>query len=197
MKMIKFLFTVLFVAAIATVGLGQSITGSDHDFKSQTWSGGEICKACHTPHNAKAVTGAVLWNHRVSVATYTTYTSSTLNATMGQPSGTSKLCLSCHDGTVALQDFGSVTNGTTFITGTANVGTDFTNDHPVSFTYNAALVTADGGLKASTDVNVAKLLFNGQVECASCHDVHNSSGISKLLRVSNAGSALCLTCHNK
>jgi predicted CXXCH cytochrome family protein len=195
MKMIKFLFTLLFVATIATVGFAQ-ITGTKHDFKAQAWSGGEICKACHTPHNAKAVTGAVLWNHRVSVATYTTYTSSTMNATMGQPDGTSKLCLSCHDGTVALEDFGSVTTGTIKITGTALVGTDLSNDHPVSFTYDAALVTADKGLKAVTDPNVAPLLFSGKVECASCHDVHGT-GIAKLLRVSNAGSALCLTCHIK
>jgi predicted CXXCH cytochrome family protein len=196
MKSMKLLFTFLYVAAFASVGFGQ-ITGTKHDFHAQAWSGGEICKACHTPHNGKAVTGAVLWNHRVTTATYTTYTSSTTNATMGQPSGTSKLCLSCHDGTVALEDFGSVTTGTTFVTGSALVGIDLSNDHPVSFTYDAALVTADGGLKAATDVNVAPLLFGGKVECASCHDVHNSAGIAKLLRVSNASSALCLTCHNK
>jgi predicted CXXCH cytochrome family protein len=194
MKKMKLLFTFLFVAAIATVGFPQ-ITGSAHDFSGETWSGGEICIACHTPHNGAAVAGAVLWHHKLTTASFTPYTSTTLNATLGQPSTSSKLCLSCHDGTVALEDFGG--GGTTFMTGGALVGTDLSNDHPVSFTYDASLVTADGGLKAATDVNVAALLVGGKVECASCHDVHNSGGIDKLLRVSNAASALCLTCHNK
>ncbi len=34
------------------------------------------------------------------------------------------------------------------------------------------------------------------VECASCHDVHNS-GNGTFLRVSNLKSALCFACHNK
>ncbi|HXD43391.1 MAG TPA: cytochrome c3 family protein [Ramlibacter sp.] len=34
------------------------------------------------------------------------------------------------------------------------------------------------------------------VECASCHDPHNSTN-STFLRISNAGSAVCLSCHVK
>jgi len=41
------------------------------------------------------------------------------------------------------------------------------------------------------------MLIGGQVQCASCHDVHNGSGVEKLLRKTNVASALCLTCHNK
>lgn len=173
------------------------ITGSAHDFSADGWNpSGQICIVCHTPHNADtSVSNAPLWNHATTTASYSLYTSATLNATVAQPDGISKLCLSCHDGTVALDSFGAQT-GSTFIDGGANVGIDLSDDHPVSFVYDSALAAADGGLHDPS--TIAPLpLFPDRVECASCHDVHNSFGINKLLRVSNAGSALCLTCHDK
>ena len=148
----------------------------------------------------------MLWNHAVTTETYTLYSSPTMNAQTGQPDGVSRACLSCHDGTVALDSFGGAT-GTNFIGGGANFGTDLTNDHPVSFTYNNSLATVDGGLYQPTTTDsglggtiAADMLFgpgNDQVECASCHDVHNAAGIGALLLKSNVGSALCLTCHAK
>jgi predicted CXXCH cytochrome family protein len=123
---------------------------------------------------------------------------------LGQPDASSKLCLSCHDGVTAVDNFGGITTGTFTITGDANIGTNLSNDHPVSFTYDLALATADGGLydPATTNSGLggtisADMLFGGKLQCASCHDVHNSAGIDFLLVKSNAASALCLTCHNK
>jgi predicted CXXCH cytochrome family protein len=198
----------LLLTALSFIGLSYGqITGSAHDFSGSAWNTTtEICIVCHTPHNADlTVTTAPLWNHEVTiVAAYTLYSSSTLNATLGQPGNESKLCLSCHDGTVALENFGGVTGGTNFISGSANVGTALNNDHPISFTYNDALATADGGLRTpSTYVTSLggtinnDLLFSGRMECASCHDVHNAHGNNMLLLIDNTGSALCLTCHNK
>src|ERR1051326_4728424 len=60
----------------------------------------EVCFFCHTPHRGTGQTP--LWNHTLSSVTYTPYSSSTAKATIGQPTGASKLCLSCHDGTVAI-----------------------------------------------------------------------------------------------
>jgi hypothetical protein len=61
----------------------------------------EICVFCHTPHNANPA--VPLWNQTLSSGvTYLPYTSTTLKATVGLPTGSSKLCLACHDGTVAL-----------------------------------------------------------------------------------------------
>jgi len=187
---------------------GAQITGSEHDFSGQGWGTNEICQPCHTPHNASTTLPVVLWNHDVTSATYTLYSSPTMNAQTGQPDGVSKACLSCHDGTVALDAFGgSTTGGVNFIEGGANFGTDLTNDHPVSFTYNNTLADTDGGLYQPTTTNsglggtiAADMLFgagNDQVECASCHDVHNAGNQPSLLLKSNAGSALCLTCHAK
>lgn len=181
-----------------------TIVGSAHDFSRAGWSGGETCITCHTPHNANtAVPTAPLWNHNVTTATFTVYTSGTLNASVGQPDGVSKLCLSCHDGTVAVDSFGGAT-GSTMLNGSVKVGTDLSNDHPVSFTYDAALATADGSLKDPSSATsglgstiASDLLSGGKMQCSSCHDVHNSSGAASLLIKSNAGSALCLTCHSK
>ncbi|MCP4665925.1 MAG: cytochrome C, partial [Deltaproteobacteria bacterium] len=115
----KKLLVVLAVAILGTMGFVSVsyavIAGSAHDFSTQPWMAahnGQICLPCHTPHNADtSVTDGPLWNHQVTtVATYTLYTSSTFEATdSGQPDGRSKLCLSCHDGTVAVDSFGGVT----------------------------------------------------------------------------------------
>ncbi|RMF07893.1 MAG: cytochrome C [Candidatus Neomarinimicrobiota bacterium] len=186
----------------------QTIVGSDHDFSGKNWNNtGEICVVCHTPHNAdNTVNGAPLWNHQVTSSNFTTYSSATFDATSGQPDGASKLCLSCHDGTVALDNFGGKTNGTNYVGGSKNFGTDLTNDHPISFTYDDALASTDGELNAPSTTNSGlggtiadDLLIGGKMECASCHDVHNTVAVNgtKLLVKSNANSALCLTCHAK
>jgi len=198
------LLTILIILAFAGINFGQSITGTPHDFSGQTsWNPtGEKCVVCHTPHNAIANVEP-LWNHELSTATYTLYTSSTLDATLGQPDGPSKLCLSCHDGTVAIDNFGGKTTGAEFVTGDKNLGTDLSNDHPVSFTYDATLATTDGGLFDPTTQSSGlggiidhDMLTSNKVQCSSCHNPHNDQYGSFLVK-SNGGSALCLTCHNK
>ena len=179
------------------------ITGSDHDFSTESWNTtGQTCVVCHTPHNANSGV-TPLWNHATTTSAFTVYTSPSLDAVVGQPSASSKACLSCHDGTVALDSFGGNTGSTT-MTGDHNLGTDLVNDHPISFSFNTALATADGGLHDPATANSGlggtindDLLLGGKMECASCHDVHNSSNLPKLLVKSNASSALCFTCHSK
>jgi len=201
-------------SAFAAIG---TIIGSKHDFSATgpnvlyRGTDTQVCVYCHAPHSSTTTTP--LWNHAITSSTFTLYSSGTLNATMSQPAGVSKLCLSCHDGTVAIDSFGGVTGTKTIFQGDpALVGTDLSNDHPIGFAYNAALVSLDPGLAdpVATQVTIGtgntgtidtKMLIGGQLECASCHDVHNStSGTaveSKLLRVTSAGSALCITCHKK
>ncbi len=150
-----------------------------------------------------------MWNHQTTTASFTPYTSGEMNSAPGQPSGASKLCLSCHDGTVALDNFQGVTNGTNLMTGTTLISTDLGNDHPISFDYTASLATTDGELYDPTTTAgatgkqtvlggtiQADLLFTNQVQCATCHDVHDS-GNETLLTISNVNSQLCLTCHMK
>jgi predicted CXXCH cytochrome family protein len=84
------------------------------------------------------------------------------------------------------------------------IGTDLTNDHPISFVYNTALATLDGALKDPSTATTSlggtiatdMLDINSKIQCPSCHEVHDQT-ISKFLKMSNSASALCLTCHNK
>lgn len=204
----RVLAAVVVACVIGGVTAYGGISGSGHDFSSQGWSGGRLCMVCHTPHGSDtAVTGAPLWNHATTTATYTLYSSPTLNASPIQPEHyASKLCLSCHDGTVALDSFGGHT-GTTLIDGDAKIGTDLRGTHPIGIIYDAGLATTDGELHNPDTTTTAlggsitdDLLFGaGNLECASCHDVHNTQGAanSHLLRITTDASSLCLTCHDK
>ena len=163
----------------------------------------QICVFCHTPHGTTPG-AAPLWNKKLSTATYSVYTSLTLDSeiikgsTNDQPAGSAKLCLSCHDGTLAIGDVnvmwglgtsqsswyqqmvGTDQYGTDFFEGkmpfggnpigtaggkaasgvvpnntataaqsgfTRRLGTDLTNDHPISVSFTNALATRDGEMR--------------------------------------------------
>jgi len=224
-------------------GSASGIAGSPHDFTDgvvpagstvdeSAWNfRGEICRVCHVPHdhnrNEALFTDGLLWDHQVSSETYEMYAESFPSFIDGaadtEPSGVSKLCLGCHDGTVGLDQYDNQTAGppvAPFIgdydggfqvpgAGIANVGTDknLRGTHPLSIVYDDV---ADPGLHnaATTPMgssgNIEDVLWNGKVECSSCHDVHDSIGeavaSTHLLRVLNNDtnpSGLCLTCHDK
>jgi hypothetical protein len=218
------MFAALMLASAAHAAIG----GSAHDFSGTGWSQGQVCLPCHSTHNTtiKAADGTVLqgplWNHELSKATYTLYVDQTTGAGVtGKVDGNSMLCLSCHDGTVALDSFGGVT-GNTKISGAANLGTDLSNDHPIG--EYGVYPTSDG--KTST----ASYMVNPQdranaaggaimplrtldgkyvVGCTSCHEPHNRKNQQHMLWVKNdgagttvdgrpvSGSLLCFNCHKK
>lgn len=158
----------------------------------------DVCKFCHTPHAASPV--APLWNRQDSGAYYQTYESSTLTAEVGQPTGSSRLCLSCHDGTIALQQTFNPRNtmaGTIFLSpGDAGyLGTDLRDDHPISFVYDSALVAKNPELRHPDTLPLTLPLdHNQQLQCTTCHDPHDDR-FGDFLRMDNRGSALCVTCH--
>ena len=212
MKNFRHHLMVMILFAFVQGGYSQ-IAGTAHDFSTESWAPttNRGCGVCHTTHQSINITSAPLWNHETTVvAGYSLYNSPTFdgNSTITDPGASSRLCLSCHDGTVALENFGGITNGTNFIDPRARIGgvagNDLSTDHPISFDYTDALATSDGGLFAPTTTNSGlggtidnDMLFNSRMECASCHDVHNRFGVMHLLKMSNANSELCLTCHNK
>jgi predicted CXXCH cytochrome family protein len=172
----------------------------------------QLCVFCHTPHVPKIYASAQLWNHRMSTAEYSLYSSEYLtskNYAAGiQPNERSKLCLSCHDGTVAI---GAVYNNRG-VTGIAmrndvtvmpahaagNLGTSLANDHPVGFIYDPS---KDPELISrawpwETPVKLDPDASNGTVECITCHEPHDNQ-YGSFLRVSNANAALCTFCHQK
>jgi predicted CXXCH cytochrome family protein len=214
----------LLVAALAfafsanTTQAATGIAGSGHDFSGKGWTvgrsqGNQICIYCHTPHNAPTVASGnnliPLWNHATTSATFAVYTSASIMAVMGQPQGVSKACLSCHDGTVAI-DSAAGSTGTNFMATVASwavIPNDLSTTHPFSFAYNSTLTSADStivvptkGTNSQYTVGGGTLpLFNGNMECATCHDPHNDvpAANGDFLRINNAGSALCLNCHIK
>ena len=167
-------------------------TSGSGPFKSQTED--RICVFCHTPSPHNAVPDAPLWNRRSSG--YINYQSSTMDATPGKPGGSSRLCLSCHDGTIALGDMlsGSPDNDLrgTFLTGRSNLSNDLTNDHPVSIIYDPGLLATDPDLANPAGVDLP--LEQGEIQCVTCHDPHDDT-ISPFLHRSMQNGELCTTCH--
>jgi len=247
------------LAGALVIGLSVSaqaaggISGSPHDFSgaitnaaygtpSFAWNNRRgTCSPCHAAHHTDDAQLVPLWIHETSQAAFEPYKSPTLDASVGDPSGASLACLSCHDGTVALNQgvngsiLGNLNSPLQFIDAAAKIGPNLHTTHPISFVYNGGLAALDGGLedpgsykigdpKNALTVKTAPvptswtgtsltgktideaLLFEGKMECSSCHDVHRQEGSSAtsgiLLRISGSdsdgrGSTLCRTCHIK
>lgn len=156
-----------------------------------------LCVFCHTPHNATPSPG--LWNRDLPGTVYQLYSSSTLKASLNQPTGSSRLCLSCHDGTLAMDSLrvppkvAPLTLGHLF--GNTVLGTDLSDDHPISFVYDVALAQkrkelADPRVLPST----VRLDQTQQLQCTSCHDPHEDRQ-PHFLRTDNRAGALCTACH--
>ncbi|HSV15481.1 MAG TPA: cytochrome c3 family protein [Tepidisphaeraceae bacterium] len=160
----------------------------------------QICIFCHTPHNATPI--QPLWNRALPASAYRVYASNTLQAKPGQPTGSSKLCLSCHDGTIAVgsvnsrnQQIQMVGGITTLPPGASNLGTDLSDDHPISFRYDASLVSLNPNLRdPGTLPAPVQLDSNKELQCTSCHSAHDDSK-GKFLVMDNSNSALCNSCH--
>jgi predicted CXXCH cytochrome family protein len=159
-----------------------------------------ICDFCHISHSADS--SAPLWNRRYPDTVYVS--SSTAVAQPGQPTGNSLLCLSCHDGTIALgevlnrgQEFSMAGGVSRMPPGRALQGVDLSDDHPISFQYSAALAAQNGELEIPGSIsNLLPLDHNGELQCTTCHDAHDSV-YPKLLRLPTIGSQLCVECHRK
>ena len=145
----------------------KGIEGSPHDMSNSTtypWNTRNgMCSPCHTIHHTDPSQIVPLWTHGTTTTTFTPYSSPTLQATVGQPGGVSLACLSCHDGTVALNS--NYSAGTNSVSGTAQfinssyvipdgAGNDLSHMHPISFTYDAALATTDGQLENPTTYKI-------------------------------------------
>lgn len=194
---------VMLTAVAAPVG-GQTVATSPHNLSIsgpgpiRATGESEICLFCHTPHNSSP--RKPLWNRRDPAFNYTPYGSTTADAAVGQPTGAAMLCLSCHDGTIALGDVLSRAatidmNGVTVLPpGTSRLGTNLSDDHPVSFTYDAALAGADGELADPATLVGPVRLEGDQLQCTACHDPHDNS-LGDFLVATTAQSQLCGYCH--
>ena len=174
---------------------------------SVTAPGSLGCTFCHAPHSGL---GGVtpLWNQTLSSQTYTPYTSSTYKQQGNtQPilGKSSSLCLSCHDGTVAVGQ--TAAYGQIPVSGTMNnqdvFGTNLSGSHPFSLVLPikdaADLVASLVAQGVTADPTGAVKLVAGNVECTSCHNPHTQAidpiAQNFLVRDSSNGQ-MCLACHD-
>lgn len=169
-----------------------------------------------------------LWNHTLQTDyTYTPYYNGPGAPTTGSKAsqaillgmtvtGTSLLCLSCHDGTVAVNSYGNVSQpphsqsggggfmSTSYLIGAVGTGgaKSLQNHHPIGFDYDT-VQAADTEIRISTHAmggagTIADHLYGGTMQCGTCHSVHNTGNTGEaLLWRSDGQSQLCLTCHAK
>lgn len=182
------------------------IDGSGHDFSVDQSTGGNgydiltgadiSCVGCHVPHNTNSEETGALFSDYYNDST----TDGPLTAPSKAPGATfttnTKLCMSCHDGTMTVPQTAGTTTadtsgaGGTQVTMNENVITrDLNDDHPVGIEYNiyrfrsltttsysspshqvwkADLNTGDETYALLTDNGVS----NQVVSCYSCHDPH-------------------------
>ena len=206
---------IFFLVVLASLAGGsclagtESIVGTKHNLSSsgpgdvRALIEDKICVFCHTPHNATPF--SPLWNKKIEPKSYTLYTSSTLSAVPGQPSGPTRLCLSCHDGTIALGEIVNPPSGTPPLIAMtpgkerlspemrSYLSEDISNDHPVAFSYYEALPNPE---LADILPPILQTYGSGNVHCTTCHDPHDDT-FGNFLVMDNAFSALCITCHDK
>jgi predicted CXXCH cytochrome family protein len=213
-RLLCVIFTVLFGILLPAYSQAASIIDTKHNLsvsgpgplKAETET--RICIFCHTPHNGTPKTP--LWNREIGPHNYTLYSSSTMQVSPSQPNGPSRLCLSCHDGMIALGTVlqpsrGIVMTGNITPGNPSNIGgnSSLAGDHPISFFYYEA-ADSDPAIKRNPPADL--LFYNGGlIECTTCHDPHKDLHRSpdktgrltgEFLRSDNRFSALCLECHD-
>jgi predicted CXXCH cytochrome family protein len=226
------------ILAFASVGMtgqnpGTGIQNTSHDLRrdgggayigsGSAASQERICNYCHTPHNkmtpeeaaAAGITRYPIWTQASTTVTlFQTYTR--VSDSIGQPGSVSRICLSCHDGSVAGNVYGYVPPVTIWnvkesqATDKVRIRLTYTDNrsfhHPIGLDYNDVeqkddeINPANSVLRGENKhgMTIGDLLWDGKVECTSCHDVHNSNNEgSKFTWVADYRSNFCLTCHNK
>jgi len=234
------------------LGADDPILGSKHDFTGLNDRAGVVampgvafsdygysCVYCHIPPEEAGAQPADFggipdWNRFIPAVEgyqfYSKFGSHTLDTNPNKLNPISMLCLSCHDGTMAvdmvvfkpvtfdpttddamhmrlnasddIESCGKCHNGQVAHDITPKVlGEDLRNDHPISMQYaGIGLVDPDFVPPPIADVEKNRgfdngvKLYNNQVECMTCHNVHDPS--KELLLRANA-EVLCFTCHVK
>lgn len=166
------------LAGIAATKHNLSTSGTAGNHMTAGTGADEICVFCHTPHGSNTNVKAPLWNKPTNGGAYTTYntgTSSTIDGAVDM-AGVSLACLSCHDGTQAMDTMinrpgsglwtsdmtgatlagGAWSGSATMPAGITNLGTDLTNDHPVGIQYcgggiNSGATSAGASAGSCTD----------------------------------------------
>lgn len=157
------------------------------------------CAFCHVAHSGQPGGD----NRPDSGAQHLTSRGRGLSLRLGTTvGGSSRMCLSCHDGTIAVgklrkgreaRMMGTDAGGRLGAASRSNLGLDLSGSHPVSFRPDRT-----PKLREPHFGDKVRLDKRGQVQCTSCHDPHveeHDAQTRKFLVKGNRGGALCLSCH--
>jgi mono/diheme cytochrome c family protein len=121
---------------------------------------GEVCVYCHTPHGANTTVNAPLWNRTNPNNSYTVYNligSQASGNAVTQPGANSITCLSCHDGTVAVDSIINMPGS-----GRYNAAQQTSqNNGFLNASWNNATDSGGGGPDATQHLTM--------VQCMACH----------------------------
>ena len=155
-KLKVFCLSVLLLLLLCGETAIAGVVGSPHDLTGVPASGtDQVCVYCHTPHGADSSANVPLWNKVLNdPANYTQYsslTTPTFDATEAPIGSVSIACLSCHDGTQAVDVVINAPGSGGYNSAGSQIGslgpltnspvpmltTDLTDDHPISIPYAA------------------------------------------------------------
>jgi len=225
------------VPVLAGSAPGTGMVGSIHDMTLFNYVFQDpqqrVCILCHTPHNANPSAGA-LWSLNLDPATititpykWTAPPNQGISFNSDPLVGPSRLCLTCHDGNVAID-----TAGDTIQSAYPQdvISTNLCVTHPIGFSYddafntrgikelankNSYLATAitisnvpgvHNQITRNSSLRISDILYEGSiVTCMTCHDIHNDQNVTPdpghtynyLLWAKEEGSLNCLSCHIK
>ncbi len=196
----KFILIVLIIVSTPLIRSQPSITSTKHnlsisgtgDIKSTQEE--EVCIFCHATHGGS--TQAPLWNRSASITTFTLYGSPSMETNTQQPGASSRVCLSCHDGTVALGLVMNRVDPIAFPVGMdkipssyrTNLSDNLSDDHPLNVDAHPTGYNCEGCHNVHTG-------WTSNVECSSCHDPHDNTN-GNFLVTNPVSGALCSRCHN-
>ena len=207
-------FGAIALAGVPLLGDDPSkVVGSKHDLsvtgggpvRSDSSQACVFCHGSHLPEGSMSAGQTPLWNRDLPVQVYPAYVSSTLDAKATEgAAGSTQLCMSCHDGTIApgqtLTRGAVPTRGSMESRNMSSAGRSLAKDHPVGITprddgqlhpglFQMAATTADSDVR----------LRDGRIECITCHTPHEPARDPlqpSFLARSNRDGELCLACHD-
>lgn len=209
MKTLLKVAAIMALVAVLPLALQSKVKDTAHNLNlaktSQPGGTNQVCLPCHTPHFSQrdATSGEAsqyLWNHELSAGGWDLHAGADMDSVMNSGS---RLCLSCHDGSVALDAFGlpetantngekPISPGTVFIRAQKQIGPDLTNHHPIGVEYPLGndryeqptiSDPSDPSFDADFSVTssdaglsdpVGAHLVDSKVQCESCHFAHGS-----------------------